>query len=54
MAAPDIATRIGYVHIDVCELGLAQGKLFMFLRSTITNVIWSVYAKSGLAKQADI
>jgi transposase InsO family protein len=24
-------TRIGYVHIDVCELRLAQGKLFMFL-----------------------
>jgi hypothetical protein len=23
--------RIGYVHIDVCELRLAQGKLFMFL-----------------------
>ena len=25
------ATKIGYVHIDVCELRLAQGKLFMFL-----------------------
>src|SRR3954471_4424907 len=24
-------TRIGYVHIDVCELRLAQGKIFMFL-----------------------
>src|ERR671921_1106748 len=24
-------TVIGYVHIDVCELRLAQGKLFMFL-----------------------
>jgi transposase InsO family protein len=24
-------TRIGYVHIDVCELRLAQGRLFMFL-----------------------
>ena len=24
-------TRIGYVHIDVCELRLSQGKLFMFL-----------------------
>src|ERR671910_182227 len=24
-------TTIGYVHIDVCELRLAQGKLFMFL-----------------------
>src|SRR3954467_13307081 len=24
-------TRIGYVHIDICELRLAQGKLFMFL-----------------------
>jgi transposase InsO family protein len=24
-------TGIGYVHIDVCELRLAQGKLFMFL-----------------------
>src|SRR3954468_17877601 len=24
-------TRIGYVHIDVCELRLAQGKLLMFL-----------------------
>jgi transposase InsO family protein len=24
-------TKIGYVHIDVCELRLAQGKLFMFL-----------------------
>src|SRR5215210_2821774 len=24
-------TAIGYVHIDVCELRLAQGKLFMFL-----------------------
>ena len=24
-------TRIGYVHIDVCELRLARGKLFMFL-----------------------
>jgi transposase InsO family protein len=24
-------TRIGYVHVDVCELRLAQGKLFMFL-----------------------
>jgi hypothetical protein len=23
-------TRIGYVHIDVCELRLAQGKLLMF------------------------
>ena len=23
--------KIGYVHIDVCELRLAQGKLFMFL-----------------------
>jgi transposase-like protein len=26
-------TRIGYVHIDVCELRLSQGKLFMFLAS---------------------
>jgi transposase InsO family protein len=25
------ATTIGYVHIDVCELRLAEGKLFMFL-----------------------
>jgi transposase InsO family protein len=24
-------TKIGYVHIDVCELRLAEGKLFMFL-----------------------
>jgi transposase InsO family protein len=24
-------TKIGYVHIDVCELRLAQGRLFMFL-----------------------
>jgi transposase InsO family protein len=24
-------TRIGYVHVDACELRLAQGKLFMFL-----------------------
>jgi transposase InsO family protein len=24
-------TKIGYVHIDACELRLAQGKLFMFL-----------------------
>jgi transposase-like protein len=24
-------TTIGYVHIDVCELRLAEGKLFMFL-----------------------
>jgi transposase InsO family protein len=24
-------TTIGYVHIDVCELRLAQGKIFMFL-----------------------
>ena len=24
-------TRIGYVHIDACELRLAEGKLFMFL-----------------------
>jgi transposase InsO family protein len=24
-------TAIGYVHIDVCELRLAQGKLFLFL-----------------------
>ncbi len=24
-------TRIGYVHIDICELRLTQGKLFMFL-----------------------
>ena len=24
-------TTIGYVHIDVCELRLAQGKLFLFL-----------------------
>jgi transposase InsO family protein len=24
-------TKIGYVHIDVCELRLAQGKLFMFV-----------------------
>jgi transposase InsO family protein len=24
-------TKIGYVHADVCELRLAQGKLFMFL-----------------------
>src|ERR671913_482207 len=24
-------TRIGYVHVDVCELRLAQGKLFLFL-----------------------
>jgi transposase InsO family protein len=24
-------TRIGYVHIDVCELRLSEGKLFMFL-----------------------
>src|ERR687890_1996892 len=24
-------TTIGYVHLDVCELRLAQGKLFMFL-----------------------
>ena len=26
-----VETRMGYVHIDVCELRLAQGKLFMFL-----------------------
>src|SRR3712207_234179 len=25
------ATAIGYVHIDVCELRLAEGKLYMFL-----------------------
>jgi transposase InsO family protein len=25
------ATAIGYVHIDVCELRLAEGKLFLFL-----------------------
>src|SRR5919112_151358 len=24
-------TAIGYVHVDVCELRLAQGKLFLFL-----------------------
>src|SRR4051812_3053970 len=24
-------TTIGYVHIDICELRLADGKLFMFL-----------------------
>jgi transposase InsO family protein len=24
-------TRIGYVHVDVCELRLAEGKLFLFL-----------------------
>ena len=24
-------TRMGYVHIDACELRLAQGRLFMFL-----------------------
>src|SRR3712207_6298422 len=24
-------TAIGYVHVDICELRLAQGKLFMFL-----------------------
>src|SRR4028118_1301775 len=24
-------TTIGYVHIDICELRLAEGKLFMFL-----------------------
>jgi transposase-like protein len=24
-------TKIGYVHIDVCELRLSEGKLFMFL-----------------------
>lgn len=24
-------TRIGYVHIDICKLRLAQGKLLMFL-----------------------
>src|SRR3712207_9156703 len=24
-------TTIGYVHVDVCELRLAQGKLFLFL-----------------------
>ena len=24
-------TRIGYVHVDVCELRLSEGKLFMFL-----------------------
>ena len=24
-------TRIGYVHVDVCELRLARGKLFLFL-----------------------
>jgi transposase-like protein len=24
-------TAIGYVHIDICELRLAEGKLFMFL-----------------------
>src|SRR3712207_4611636 len=24
-------TKIGYVHIDICELRLTQGKLFMFL-----------------------
>ncbi len=28
---PFAETRIGYVHIDVCELRLAEGKLFMFL-----------------------
>lgn len=28
---PFVATKMGYVHIDVCELRLAQGKLFMFL-----------------------
>ena len=28
---PFAETTIGYVHIDVCELRLAQGKLFMFL-----------------------
>ena len=28
---PFVATKIGYVHIDICELRLAQGKLFMFL-----------------------
>jgi transposase InsO family protein len=28
---PFAETAIGYVHIDVCELRLAQGKLFMFL-----------------------
>jgi transposase InsO family protein len=28
---PFAATTIGYVHIDVCELRLAEGKLFMFL-----------------------
>lgn len=26
-----VDTAIGYVHIDVCELRLAEGKLFMFL-----------------------
>jgi transposase InsO family protein len=28
---PFAAATIGYVHIDVCELRLAEGKLFMFL-----------------------
>jgi transposase InsO family protein len=28
---PFAQTTIGYVHIDVCELRLAEGKLFMFL-----------------------
>jgi transposase InsO family protein len=28
---PFAETRIGYVHLDVCELRLAEGKLFMFL-----------------------
>jgi transposase InsO family protein len=28
---PFAETTIGYVHIDVCELRLAEGKLFMFL-----------------------
>jgi transposase InsO family protein len=28
---PFAAMRVGYVHIDVCELRLAHGKLFMFL-----------------------
>ena len=28
---PFAETTIGYVHIDVCELRLAEGRLFMFL-----------------------
>jgi transposase InsO family protein len=28
---PFAETKIGFVHIDVCELRLAQGKLFLFL-----------------------